>query len=75
PGNAHVFPNPSTGDLIVQCGQPMQRLSLFDATGKLVQQHALAGTTSAALLVEQAGVYQLLIETKDGRSTQRVLIQ
>lgn len=76
-GQVSVYPNPSQGDMTVECltctaGEPMT-VQVFDATGRLILTQV--GTERQQLsLTAPAGVYMLGIQSSLGRGFARVIV-
>jgi len=75
-----VFPNPNDGRFILglPAGTGAAQARLLDASGRLVQQYALAGGTEQQQLytTAEAGTYLLLVEARDGQRWQaRVVVE
>lgn len=66
-----VFPNPTSGELTIEAGTAIQRLSLVNMAGQMV----LSTLQSNQLNLSQLpnGVYTLLIETSIGRSSKKII--
>lgn len=63
-----LFPNPTTGILIVDAGgETVTLLLVFDASGRLVQKKERASQTDLSEL--KSGVYQLVVKTENGGNT------
>ncbi|MBU2650402.1 MAG: choice-of-anchor J domain-containing protein [Bacteroidetes bacterium] len=71
-----VFPNPANDFVSVQANNAIRQISVFNYVGQLVQQNN-AGTSVYTLNTTgwQAGVYFIQIETAQGISTQKVIIE
>lgn len=69
-----VFPVPTSGVFTLQCPVGSLRSTLTDVAGHVVLQHPLTGITSMQMEIARPGVYQLVIETAQGRSVKRIVV-
>ncbi len=71
-----IFPNPSSGEFIVQCPQSLQqaKLMVYDALGRLLIQTNLKGGIQQRidLTTMAKGIYLVEIEVGDQRFTQKI---
>lgn len=79
PGMLRVYPNPAHSWLMLESTAPIGAVRLFDARGRLVQTVRGAGSLilEISLLGLPAGVYQLRMQSEDGRqsNTARVVVR
>jgi len=69
-----IFPNPTTGQLIVQSSKfKVQSIEVFDVYGRKVLLPSLSVLWSYDLTVLQAGIYFLKIETENGTITKKII--
>jgi hypothetical protein len=73
--NLAIFPNPSAGELNISSDEQMKTITVFNATGQLVDSHILNGNRSYALKIAAAGLYNLQIATDNGVINKKVIIQ
>jgi hypothetical protein len=70
----NIFPNPSSNKITIQLNNnsELKRLSLYDNLGRFVKSH-----TSSVINVSDmsTGVYFLKIETNQGTSSKKVIIE
>ncbi|MEL6922854.1 MAG: T9SS type A sorting domain-containing protein, partial [Bacteroidota bacterium] len=71
-----VFPNPATDQVFVQSDRRIREVQLFDITGKLLQRLS-PNSTQTELRVSnlQQGVYVVMVDSAEGRSVQRIVVQ
>jgi Zn-dependent metalloprotease len=69
-----IYPNPTSGTVSVHCNLPMRNISLMDALGREVTNVPMNGNATLIDLTGLAnGMYQLVVQTDQGRAIQKVL--
>jgi hypothetical protein len=72
--NATIFPNPTNDEIQITCPSIINKITLFDCKGNLINQ--LAGINSNALNINLAaylpGIYFIALESSEGSKTIRV---
>ena len=78
-GMLRVYPNPAHSWLMLESAAPIEEVRLFDARGRLMQTVRGAGSLILEISLQglPAGVYQLRMQSEDGRgsSTARVVVR
>ncbi len=69
-----VYPNPSYGELTIQCSEPMISIRLIDLLGHEMQLLQSKSNLVSLQNISQ-GVYVIIAQTKYGIATQRVIIR
>ncbi len=71
-----IFPNPSTGNITLESESPLQRISAFDAMGRLVFQESVQNKTNHQLNLSHLpkGLYLLQISGGGFEKTEKVVI-
>jgi hypothetical protein len=67
-GSVSIFPNPASTSLNIQTNEAVEKISIFNSTGALVQTET-KNTFSVAGL--PAGVYLIQVQTANGTATSR----
>ena len=74
----NVYPNPTRGQLTIE-GEQLQQLSVYNSMGQLVQatptSEATTNRTTLNLEGLRAGIYILMVNSKAGRSTHRIVLK
>jgi hypothetical protein len=72
-----VFPNPSHELIKVQCSAPMQKMSICDVSGRLIQTLEIQDSLEQELNVNglSAGIYFIRIESEKGHTTRKFVKQ
>ncbi len=72
----NVFPNPSTGNITLESESPLQRISVFDAMGRLVFRESVQNKTAHQLNLSHLpkGLYLLQISGGGFEKTEKVVI-
>ena len=70
---AILFPNPTEEN--VSWAEPIDQISLFDATGKLLLQKQMNGKQSLSVEHLSSGLYTVLIKSGDTNFSQKLIIQ
>lgn len=74
--NWMLYPNPTEGRIELTAEHDFVRARLYSLDGKLLMEQKLQDNQSNSLQIEgEAGVYLLLLETKDGQISRRKLIK
>ena len=76
-GSLKIYPNPNEGqNLFISCNSPLLSIRMMNSIGQLVfvQLKINQNEYSIELPAIKSGVYFLLIETKDGQKTEKVII-
>ena len=69
-----VYPNPTTGRVLVQCADNAQSVEVYDAYGKLLHKVNVDGVTADINLAGHAkGTYFLRVTTDKGVVTKRIV--
>lgn len=71
-----TFPNPATAQLNVECSKEIQAISLYNTTGMRVY-HTSPRSSKAQISVSDLphGIYLLHVQTKDGDSVRKVVVE
>lgn len=69
-----MFPNPAK-DKLYFTGASVKEVTLYDLTGKVVLNSSDLTTNSISLSTVQTGIYQVVLRTSNGISTQKLVIQ
>ena len=60
----NIYPNPTTGKCIIQCGGENNKVEIFNAAGKkIIGQYLSGGSTEIDLSGEENGVYFVRVDT------------
>lgn len=75
-GMINVFPNPSTGSIVLQSDKKMNQVAVFDQLGKMVYHEELINTEKTSFeLNVPAGIYIIKADTEAGTLTQKLIIK
>lgn len=66
-----IYPNPSTGEFVVEAGKVMRKVQVIDASGKIVYNEDAIGTVKDVKLSVANGIYTLQVSFDDGAITQK----
>ncbi len=77
PARYSVFPNPTTGMLMIDLGYPADAvMEVYDLHGRRLAVHEITGQQFAAMKLDgPSGIYLLQITTASGRVTQKIIRQ
>ena len=72
--NASVFPNPTNDEVQITCNSKVNKITLFDFKGNLVNQQVgiNANSLNVNLMAYLPGIYLVVLESADGIKTIRV---
>jgi endo-1,4-beta-xylanase len=69
-----VFPNPSHGKISVQLTEREQRLTIYDANGKVVEDKPALGSGIHDFILKAQGLYMIRVASNRGTTVKRVII-
>lgn len=71
-----VYPNPGSGRITIETGEPIQALTVINGLGQVVFKASdLPYTYQWAAPDSMRGFFTLIVETKNGSRTERVIVQ
>lgn len=74
--NVDLFPNPASDNVIVQCAERIDRIAIFDITGKVIDEYT-PGQEQYSLPLQgyKSGVYLVIGFTKNGQFVKKLVKQ
>lgn len=80
PGNQDFFsmyPNPSEGVLWIESGKPIEKVSILDVSGKVLQETEFDSSLSAKLELNafEEGIYFIKVSSETSNTVQKLIIQ
>lgn len=77
-GVLSVFPNPSSGLIVVECAEPVITLNVYNSLGRLVnswqERESAVRIVTLNLSAEPSGIYLLIIETNNLYSSRKIFL-
>ena len=68
-----LYPNPIESKIHIQTTKQIEKVALYDSTGKLIQKHNTLSQNSIQVAHLQAGIYFITIETSEGIITKKLI--
>jgi hypothetical protein len=69
-----VYPNPSEGLVNINSDYNLKMVNVFNATGQLVESHAVNGDKSYSLRIPVAGFYNVQVVTENGSAYKKIVV-
>jgi polyhydroxybutyrate depolymerase len=69
-----IYPNPSHGEVFVQCDAQIEQIRITDMTGRLVNQFS-AQSSSIRLQLKEKGVFIVQVQTESGPVFQKLVVR
>ncbi|MFT6747628.1 MAG: hypothetical protein ACJAZ2_001984 [Glaciecola sp.] len=73
-GQINVYPNPTRGSFMIQSGEPINKVSVYDQSGRVVQSNVTSGTDFSKIELYSAGVYFIRISTDKKEFMKKVVV-
>lgn len=71
--NLKVFPNPTTGEINISSADPILSLEVRDLTGRIIYKYNDVFVDTLKFQLPSAGIYLLLIKTKDNLIVRKII--
>jgi hypothetical protein len=69
----NVYPNPSTGQIVISCDKGIEKIDVFSSDGRLVKSYNTASFLKR-ITIEQSGVYLVKVTSRAGKEVIKKVI-
>jgi hypothetical protein len=70
----NLYPNPSDGLVNINSDYNLKTVNVFNATGQLVESHAVNGDKTYSLRIPVAGLYNVQVVTENGSANKKIVV-